>query len=289
MSSTSMAGGPLTDERHAHAVTGLRQQALAGQPLAARIIDAHSHLLSASMRDAFVPASSPAQMVSVMDRYGIDAACISVLGSGDANGDTIAAALAFPDRLYGFHLVNPRYPQLMLANLEKSFANPQMRGIGEVHPTSYQHDYPVTGPNYRPAWEFAEARRLPVLIHSGPRSESGRCRPADLGVVAADHPGMNVLIGHAGGYDSFEMLDEAIEVARRLGNVYLEICAMGRHYGALEYMVARLGPGKIVYGSDAPFHDWSAEIAHVAFAKISDENKEAIFGGTMARLLEAES
>jgi uncharacterized protein len=267
----------------------LHQQALAGQPLATRIIDAHCHLLGPSLRDVFVPESSPAQMVGVMDRYGIDVACISVLGAGDRNAETIAAAQAFPDRFYGFHLVNPRYPQAVVENLERSFAHPQMRGIGEVHPTSYHHDYPITGPNYRPAWEFAEARGLPVLIHSGPRSEAVRCRPADLGVVAADHPGMNVLVGHAGGYDSFDMLDEAIEVARRLDNVYLEICAMGRHYGALEYMVGKLGHQKIVYGSDAPFHDWSAEIAHVAFAKIPDEAKEAIFCGTMARLLGAEA
>jgi predicted TIM-barrel fold metal-dependent hydrolase len=96
---------------------------------------------------------------------------------------------------------------------------------------------------------------------------------------------MNVLMGHSGGYDSWELLDEAMAVARRLDNVYLDICAMGRHYGALEYMVGNVGAEKIVYGSDAPFHDWSAEIAHVALAKISDDAKAAIFAGNMARLL----
>lgn len=262
-----------------------RRQLLAGEPLTPPIIDAHGHLLSRSARDMLVPQSEPAQMVHVMDRYGIDRACISVLGAGDANPETIRAAEAFPDRLIGFHLVNPRYPQLMQEELEASFAHPQMRGIGEVHPTSYQHDYPVTGPSYRPAWEFAEARHLPVLIHAGPRSEVGRCRPADVGLVAENHPGMSVLMGHSGGYDSWELLDEAMAIARRLDNVYLDICAMGRHYGALEHMVSNVGAEKIVYGSDAPFHDWSAEIAHVALAKIGDDAKAAIFAGNMARLL----
>jgi len=277
----STGGGPLTDG------PALRSQALAGEPLGIPIIDAHSHLLSPSMRDVFVPYAEPAQMVATMDVYGIDSACVSVLGAGDANAETMEAAAAFPGRLIGFHLINPRYPGSMLEDLEASFAQPGMRGIGEVHPTSYHHDYPVTGPNYRAAWEFAAARHLPVLIHSGPRSEAHRCRPDDIGRVAADHPQMNVLIGHAGGYDSWEMLDEAIAVTRRLDNVYLEICAMGRHYGALEYMVAKAGAEKIVYGSDAPFHDWSAEIAHVALAKIGDDAKAAIFGGTMTRLLGA--
>jgi uncharacterized protein len=270
-------------------VSTLRGQLLAGEPLTPPIIDAHCHLLARSARDVLVPQSEPAQMVRVMDRYGIDRACISVLGAGDANPDTVRAVEAFPSRLIGFHLVNPRYPQLLQEELEASFARPEMRGIGEVHPTSYHHDYPVTGPNYWPAWEFAEARQLPVLIHAGPHSEIDRCRPSDIALIAENHPGMSVLIGHSGGYDSWELLDEAIAAARSLENVYLDICAMGRHYGALEYMVSKVGPEKVIYGSDAPFHDWSAEIAHVALAKISDDAKAAILAGNMARLLGEDS
>lgn len=264
----------------------LHQQALRGEPLGVPIVDAHAHLLHESRINAHFPFASPAGMVESMDRLGIDSAIVSVIGSGDANADMLAAIAEFPRRLVGSVLVNPRYPESIADELERCFSHAGVRAIGEVHPTSYHHDYPVTGENYRTVWEFAEERRLPVLIHAGPTSEAARCRPSDLGVVAAAHPGMNVLIGHCGGYDSWQLLDEAIETTRRHDNVYLELSAMGRYYGVLEHLVDRVGQEKVVYGSDAPFHDWSAEVAHVCFAKVSDEAKERVFGGTMNRLLE---
>lgn len=224
-------------------------------------------------------------MLASMDALGIDVACVSALGAGDQNDQMLDLVTAHPDRFAGFVLVNPRYPSDIEDVLATCFANPAVKGIGEVHPTTYHHDYPITGPNYVPVWEFAEQRELPVLIHSGPTSEVHRCRPTALGQVARRYPGMNVLIGHAGGYDSWEMLDEAIEVTKSHDNVFLEICAMGRHPGVVEYMIERVGEDKIVFGTDAPFHDWTAEIAHVAFAKISDTAKEKIFGLTMAALM----
>lgn len=258
---------------------------LDGAPIPVDIIDAHAHLMGASSSDVFVPWATPTGMVDAMDRYGITTACISGVGCGDQNDEVRSAIEAYPDRFIGFHLVNPRYPDLLLDELTRSFSGSGFLGIGEVHPTTYQHDYPVTGPNYEIVWDFAEEHRLPVLIHSGPRTESHRCHPRALGAVARSHPNMNVLIGHCGGYDSWDLLDDAVEEARTNENVYLEICAMGRHFGVLEYLVQRLGGGKVVYGSDAPFHDWSAEIAHVALARVPDDVKECVFSGTMKHLL----
>lgn len=267
-------------------MSNFHDRALRGEPLGIPIIDAHAHLMPSSTPAAFFPHADLAGMVTAMDRYGIARAFVSITGAGDGNEEVARACTEYPDRFFGYHMVNPRYPDTMRAELDQSFSHAGFLGIGEVHPTTYHHDYPVTGPNYEPAWEFAEARCLPVLIHAGPTSESARCRPADLGVVAAAHPNMNVLIGHCGGYDSWEMLEEAIETARTHDNVFLEICAMGRFYGVLEYLVQRVGAEKVIYGSDGPFHDWSAEIAHVAFAQVSDDVKERVFFRNVLGLLD---
>jgi predicted TIM-barrel fold metal-dependent hydrolase len=266
--------------------TRLHEAAIAGEPLTdVEIIDAHAHLLHQRTSGVSFQYIEPEQMIVAMDRIGIDRACISVLASMAANTELLDAVSSFPDRLIGFVLVNPRYPDEITSTLELCFENPAVRGIGEVHPTSYQHWYPVTGPAYEPAWEFAAKRNVPVLIHSGPTSEAPRCSPTMIGEVAGRHPGFPILIGHCGAYDSWLMLDEAIDVALAHEQVYLEISAMARFYGVLEYIVKRLGPDKVVFGSDAPFHDWTAEIAHVACAKLSDEQKAKIFGGTMRALL----
>ncbi len=265
----------------------IHQRTLQGHPLDCLVIDAHAHLMGGTSSMAHVPYASSTEMVEAMDSLGIDKACISVIGAGDGNGDMLQAVRDHPGRLLGMVLINPRYPELIEPVLAECFAEPGVVGIGEVHPTSYHHDYPIVGPAYEPVWEYAAQRSLPVLIHAGPTSESHRCRPSDLGRVAARHPAMNVLIGHCGGYNSWEMLDEAIATAQAHDNVFLEICAMARFTGVLEYLVDQVGEDKVLFGTDAPFHDWHAEVAHVAFAKIPDGAKEKVFGATMAQLLEA--
>lgn len=274
-----MGGGALTDST--------MQQLLRGEPLGGvTIIDAHAHVLSSSDANLKFSYADAAGMLTALDRFGIDQACVSVVGSGHQNDEMLAVLDAAPGRYVGFVLVNPRYPEQMLEDLHRCFEHPMVKGIGEVHPTSYQHEYPITGDRYVPVWEFASARRIPVLIHSGPRSEASRCSPAMLAQVARAYPDMPVLVGHSGGYDSWDMLDEAIEVASGCDNMFLEICAMGRFYGAVEHMVAGLGADKVIFGTDGPFHDWSAEVAHVACARLSEQDKAKIFGGTMQRLLE---
>jgi predicted TIM-barrel fold metal-dependent hydrolase len=267
----------------------LHRAVLEGAPLDVEILDSHAHLLHARTPAVRFHVPEAERMIEAMDRIGIDRACISVIGEMEGNEEMLRAVAEHPDRLIGFVLVNPRERDRILPTLERCFEHPGVRGIGEVHPTSYQHFYPITGPDYEPVWEFAAARRVPVLIHSGPTSEAPRCSPTLIGEVARRHPGFPILIGHCGAYDSWTMLDEAIDVALEHEQVHLEISAMARFYGVLEHIVGRLGPDKVVYGSDAPFHDWAAEVAHVACAKLDDDTKARIFGATMKRLLDGQT
>lgn len=260
---------------------------LSGRRLeSSEVIDAHAHVLPPRTAGVSFRQTRAEQMIEAMDRIGIDRACVSPLGSMRANDEMLEWVTRFPDRFVGFVLVNPRYPDEIVPTLERCFENPGVLGIGEVHATSYQHMYPITGAAYQAVWDFAAERSLPVLIHSGPLSEAVRCSPTLIGEVARRNPGFPILIGHCGAYDSWAMLDEAIGVAAEHEQVYLEISAMGRFYGVLEYIVRHLGAEKVVFGSDAPFHDWTAEVAHVACAKLDELAKEAIFGGTMRRLLD---
>lgn len=270
-----------------HQRTRIHEQVNSGRPLSGiRIIDAHAHLLPQRTPAVTFLEGGPEGLLVSMDRLGIERACISVVGSGGNNDEVLDAVRRYPDRFVGFVLVNPRYPEEMIAELDRCFAAHDMvRGIGEIHPPSYTHYYPVTGQNYRPLWEYAAKKGVPVLIHSGPSSEAAFCGPAEIAKVAAWYPSVPFIIGHCGAYDSWYMLEEAIEVTKKYENLFLEICAMARFYGVVEYLVKKVGADRILFGTDAPFHDWTAEVAHVACAKISDDAKEKIFGLNMAALL----
>jgi uncharacterized protein len=259
-----------------------------GEPLRdALIIDAHTHLLDGG--GSYTPWTDAEGMLQAMDQLGMDSLCISALRalSGDVvagNDDMLQLVRNYPDRFIGFVVYNPRLPRVSEAELERCFREPGVRGI-KIHPASYIHDYPLDGPNYEPVWEFARHHGCPVLTHAGPRTEVHRCGPDLIDRVANQHPGVHLLVGHSGSYDSLDALEAHIEVVRRHDHLYLDIAAMGRFYRAVDYMAQRVGSDRVVFGSDGPFHSFSAELGHVVYARLSDADKERILGLNMARLL----
>ena len=224
-----------------------------------------------------------------MDRLGIDQACISpgraLRGDVEAgNDDVLALVRSHPQRFIGFAVYNPHQPEQSAAELERCRQQPGMRGI-KVHPATYVHDYPLDGPKYEPVWAFVERTGWPVLTHAGPRSEAHRCGPELIERVAARHRQARLIIGHAGAYDSWDALEAHLDLVRRHDNLSLDISAMGRFYRAVDYMVQQVGSERVLFGSDAPGHSFTAEVGHVVYARLSDADKERVLGLNMARLL----
>lgn len=271
----------------AYDVDPVAAAALRGLPLDDLfVVDGHAHFCQERTVNAFFPQAEVSALVASMDRFGVDVACVSGIATMQQNDEVAAAVAARPDRLVGFALFNPRYddgPQ----ELERLLAGPHFRGIGEVHPTSYHHSYPITGERYRPMFELAERYGAPVLIHSGPESERDVCSPAMIGEMAGAHPDAVIILGHCGAYGAnpWPLLDEAIGVARRHANVWLDLCGTGRHLGIVEHVVAAVGDERVLFGSDATFHGWAAEIAHVALADLPENSKRRILGANMAAVL----
>jgi predicted TIM-barrel fold metal-dependent hydrolase len=233
---------------------------------------------------SYFPFSTTEGELDTMDRLGIDKACII---SWD-NEPTLRAMAHHPDRFIGFCFVNPNYPDEVVPELERCF-DAGMKGI-KLHPAAHTHYYPIDGPNYRPVFEFAAARRCPILIHSGPRTESDlrMNRPSLIAKVAESYPDAHFIISHCGAYDPKEpwvALDEAVEAARVHDNVYLNFNTLARYFGVIEYLVERVGADKVIFGSDAPQHCFIVEVGHVAYAKVSDDDKQKILGLNMQRLL----
>lgn len=250
------------------------------------VIDSHGHTGSGKH---WIPFRDTDGMLETMNRVGIDRFCVSAMRalSGDfraGNDEVIALTEQHPDRFTGYIVVNPRYPDDMQAELERCYIHKGMRGI-KVHPTTYVHDYPINGERYEPVWEFAKAHDCPVLMHAGPRSERHTCGPQLIDEVARRHPEVKIMIGHAGAYDSWQALDEHIDVTLKHDNLFLEISTMNRFYRSIDYMVQRVGADKVIFGSDGAFHSIIAEFGAVVYARITEEDKRKVLGLNVANLL----
>jgi predicted TIM-barrel fold metal-dependent hydrolase len=93
-----------------------------------------------------------------------------------------------------------------------------------------------------------------------------------------------MLAGHSGITPTG--FDEAIAVAHRTPNVFLEICGSFIRGDDVARMVGELGSHRVVFGSDFPFIDLRMSLGRVIFAGLSEDDRAAVLGGTITSLLD---
>ena len=242
------------------------------------VIDSHCHM--GFWANFNVPRGDAAGMVAAMDRLGIKA-CVAAHHSSIGpdfrfgNDEVLKAMADFPGRIYGYATVNPNYPDEMAGEIKRCISA-GMVGI-KLHPD--MHKVAVDDDRYRPAWEYANERGLPVLSHTG---TNGKNPIRTFEKLAEAYPNAKVILGHAG-FGS-EGANQSIEAGKKFPNIYPEITGSVIVYGTLERMVRELGADRVLFGTDLPFLDPRPQIGRVAFAKISDDEKRLILGLNAARL-----
>ena len=246
------------------------------------VVDAHAHLGAYSEGRMYIPTPDEDTMVRLMDRMGVDVACISSLEAMSdfrtGNERTARAVRKYPDRLVGLAVVNPHYPEEVGPELERCFEELGMKGI-KIHPTC--NDYPVDGKGYEEVWRFASERGAFVLSHTWQGSST--CGPKMLASVAEKYPDLPIILGHSGGNP--KGYEEAIEVAKDHPNLYLDLCGSLITGAWVERIVEAVGADRVLYGTDFPFIDPFYEFGKVCFAGIDEEEKKKILGLNMAEIL----
>jgi predicted TIM-barrel fold metal-dependent hydrolase len=257
-----------------------------GRPLnqaGLRVIDAHAHL--GPYFNFYIPRPDAATMVSVMDRLGIDKACISsipALGADVPRGNemTAAAVRAYPDRFIGYASVDPHHPERVRPELERAFDELGLYLV-KLHPTVVE--YPISGPAYEPVWRFASERRTIVLSHTW--AGTATCAPKQFGPLAQEYPDIAFILGHSGGTPTGYL--EAIEVAQEHQNIYLDLCRSEMSSTWVERIVTEVGPDRVLWGTDFPFLEPRYLVGRLACTRLSDGAKRQVFGESVERLLQS--
>ena len=127
-------------------------------------------------------------------------------------------------------------------------------------------NYPFDGSGYLPAFELADAHRLPLISH-------GVGTPDTLRRIARDYPGGHYIVAHAGGGSPSKSRD-LVQVAAEEPNVYLDTAASVGYLGDFTEMVRLTGANKILYGSDMPWTCATYQLGRVLLSPITDDGKE---------------
>ena len=225
---------------------------------------------------------------------------------------------AHPDRFVGLASVALQHPDLAVEQLDEAVSKLGLRGVGIAGHVAGEDP---SAPKFDPFWAKAEQLGVLVFVHPGGADnviKEGSLRGrGDLGNIIGNplettvflsrmifdgtldrFPRLKICGAHAGGYlPSYLGRSEVTCDSRPNAN-----CANKKHpkdyfrdqiladsmvfsEEGLRHLVAEMGVGQVVYGTDIPFN-WPAPVDLILKASfLSDADKTAILGGNLAKLL----
>ena len=243
------------------------------------IVDAHVH--TGPPNGFFAPETDARSLVARMDRLNI--LCSINLGSARnllaaSQREMDVAHREFEEsggRLYYCGFFDARSAAEDLAILERSCRTAGFKGI-KIHPSFAR--VPADDPRYVPVWEFAREHHLPIVSHTWSVSSYNPVQalstPEKFEPMVQRFQEVRFVLGHSGGRGDGRR--QAIRMAARYPNVYMDISGdiMDRHF--LEEMMGAGLESKVLFGSDYPWLDQRAHLACVLLAAIPVESKAAI-------------
>jgi predicted TIM-barrel fold metal-dependent hydrolase len=258
------------------------------------IIDAHAHLGSISR--CYLPSVSLGEMIEIMDICKIRLTCFShtaaVVGHEFEYGhrETLKAIKSYPGRIYGYAVYDPIFPEESLKSVDEYLGKDGFLGI-KIHPGC--HAYPIDGEKYTPLWEYALPKRIPILCHTWDGTPQTtypydivapqiNAEPKLFHSVLQRYDELIIILGHTGGHYRGHI--QAIDVAKKYQNVYVDISGAPIGFGLIEWYVRELEARKVFYGSDLILIDPRAHIGRVLRSRFSTGEKEAILFGNAQTL-----
>ena len=248
------------------------------------IIDIHTHPRLNSR-----PLKAMEEIIRLAKKSGINKLCLlgDVLRFGynpskeeikRINDLTIRLVKRWPESLIGFCFLNPAHSKKFISDeIERCIVKEKFKGI--------KFEVAVNARDKRldPIMEKAKELDAIVLHHAWYKTIGkayDESDPSDIANLASRFPGVKIIMAHLTAAGPRGILDIA-----PFPNVYGDTSGSQPFSGMVEYAVEKLGPERILYGSDIPGRDFSSQLGRIYGAKIKEEEKKLILGLNAKRLL----
>jgi predicted TIM-barrel fold metal-dependent hydrolase len=236
----------------------------------ALVIDAHNHV---GIRPG--ARQTGADLVAKLDAVGVDKAVMFPFVEGNFTNDPIKEAFdQFPDRLIPYCAVNPWEPDAA-DEVRRCVVEWGFKGL-KLHPT-INGFHLADARLVDPLFEVADELSIPIIVHGASDLYNS---PPEFALMASRFPNVPLLMAHMG---FFWSVDQAIEFAGMYPNLYLEVSRAPIF--EIQTAVQRLGPEKVIWGTDSPFVDYEWEFRKMERATSDPDGYAKIVGGNIARIL----
>ena len=275
------------------------------------IIDCHTHIFPAEMRDKRVAFSKrdegfsiiyknpKAKMVGVedliasMDKSGVDQSVICGFSwtepdfCGMHNQYLLESASRYPGRLIAFLSLPMADPGWSEKELEKGL-EAGAKGVGEI---AFYHGMTSRDmESMSPILRRLEDEAIPILLHTNetighPYPGKGTTPLERFYELILSFPRLPIILAHwGGGLPFYELMPE---VAKTMALVYYDTAASPLLYSRKIYAAAReiLGPEKILFGTDFPLISPQRYFEELKESGLSREDQDQILGLNLSRLL----
>jgi len=261
--------------------------AKAGRPLDhIPVIDPHTHVLhDGLMGGGYVamPHGDAEHMIRRNRRLGVDRFCCSSwigIWIDYRRGNDLIHDLTqrFPDDILGYATIDPKKSDDMAADIALCHDTYGFRGLKPYNP---RVGLPYNSPLYD-AW-YTKGNEIGgfVKLH---QTAIGDSFLDEIDDIATRYPNMSYLLAHSGW--TWEVARQRAAFARDRPNVYLDLTFTSVLHGVVEFFVEEGLADRVLYCTDAPMRDAIPQFGWVAYSRISEADKEKIFGGNMLRVLE---
>jgi hypothetical protein len=192
------------------------------------------------------------------------------------NAFTLRLAREHPGLVRGMVYADPRDERRAMGDMRRAVEEQGMIGV-KLWCSCFCDE-----PCVFPIAAYAQERRLPVLVHAWDKAAGNlefESSAAHVAALAARFPELPVIMAHHGG--------DWIHACRRVAphpRVFADVSGSIIDHGLVDWMVAVLGPERVLFGTDNA--DFFACRAKVAAARIGARARRLIFSGNARRILE---
>ncbi len=237
------------------------------------------------------PEADAKRLVATARRSGVTKMCVFSLYETTpyeptaeqcrlANDYVLRMRDAEPEAILPFCYVTPAFPDEAVAEIERCVGGQAMAGV------KLWVARRATDPGLDPIMEAAVAKDVPVLQHAWLKTTGnlpGESTPFDVADLARRHPKARIIMAHLNGV-GYRGIEAVVDVP----NVVVDTSGGDPESGLVEAAVQRLGPQRVVYGSDAPIRHFGVTMNKVLGADIPDAAKRAILWENALRILKLE-
>jgi predicted TIM-barrel fold metal-dependent hydrolase len=234
------------------------------------IVDAHAHVGGPPTE------AKPDNFVKLMNKSKIDKSiiCRYIPGKSTLTGNELvfSALGEYPDRFVGFVWIDLN-DEIAVKEIVKAVKKWKFRGIKLHLETMFASEEKLRK-------IFAESEKLdvPIYVHVGEHFEM-------IGNLS-ERFGVDIILGHLGvGVYNLDpsRLMTAIKLANKQSNIYLE--TSGNIFFFIEYALKKLGPSKLIFGSDFPHEHSAVLIRTINILQLKKREKLQILGENIKKII----